>query len=107
MTRLDTRAYRQAEADLRKAHLEEFARHLRRRRLAAGLPAEVPPGVSEHDYLIARAWKRGESLATIAEALGAHPNTVRNRVIAMGLPKRKSGWNNAAGRGWSATEQVG
>lgn len=107
MTRLDTRAYSQAEADLRRAHPEEFAKNLRRRRLELGLPAQVVVGLDLNDRLIARAWKRGESVAAIAEALGAHPNTIRNRIRVLGLPKRKSGWNNAAGRGWSGSEAVG
>lgn len=94
--RLDVKAYARAEADLRRAHPDEFAHNLRRRRLELGLPAEVAAArLSLNDRLIERAWERGETLAAIAEAMGVHPNTIRNRTRELDLPKRRQGWNNA------------
>jgi transposase-like protein len=56
-----------------------------------GRPSERAPEL-DVKMLVAR-YRKGESIAALAESVGVSPNTVRNRLLAAGVtPRRRRGW---------------
>jgi transposase-like protein len=75
-------AYETARQWLRSAGVELRAK---------GRPSEHAPELDVKK--LAARYRRGESIATLAESVGVSPNTVRNRLLAAGVtPRPRPGW---------------
>jgi len=75
-------AYETARQWLRNAGVELRAK---------GRPSEHAPQLDVKK--LAARYRRGESIAALAESEGVSPNTVRNRLLAAGVtPRPRNGW---------------
>lgn len=75
-------AYETARQWLRSAGVELRAK---------GRPSEHAPQLDVKK--LAARYRKGESIAALAESEGVSPNTVRNRLLAAGVPPRpRRGW---------------
>ena len=56
-----------------------------------GRPSEHAPALQVKE--LAARYRKGESIAALAESAGVSPNTIRNRLLATGVtPRPRRGW---------------
>src|SRR4051794_36182252 len=56
-----------------------------------GRPSEHAPALQVNE--LAARYRKGESIAALAESVGVSPNTVRNRLLDAGVtPRPRPGW---------------